>query len=122
MQTANNQQNVQLAIDPSIYSAPAVITLASDIGAPVDIFNRLSSNAKHAFLLESTEGDDRLARYSFAGFDPVLTVTFKDGTALINYRDNDEIIIQPISDPLQFLQDLCNQFSMKLKQATSTRL
>ena len=113
-----NQQSIQLAIDPAVYSAPAVITLASDIGAPVDIFNRLSQDAKHAFLLESTEGDDRLARYSFAGCDPILTVTFRNGDALINYRDSDETIKQSITDPLQFLQDLCSQFLSKLTQAT----
>ncbi len=116
MRQTLSQQNIRLNLDAALYSAPAVITLASDIGAPVDIFNRLSHAAKHAFLLESTEGDDRLARYSFAGCNPVLTVTFQDDEVLINYRDSDEIIRQPLGDPLQFLQDLSNQFSMKLKQ------
>ncbi len=112
-------QSFQLELDPCLYSAPAVITLASDIGAPVDIFNRLSRDSKHAFLLESTEGDDRLARYSFTGCNPLLTVTFHNDQALINYRDSAEIIKQPVDDPLLYLQDLCIQFSAKLNQTTN---
>ena len=119
MQPKIEQQNIQLATDSSLYTAPAVITLASDIGAPVDIFNRLSHDAEHAFLLESTEGDERLARYSFAGYDPILTIAFEEGTAHIKYRDSQESIRQSIADPLQFLQDLSSQFSNKLKKAVA---
>ncbi len=119
MQQTASPNNLQPKIDPSLYTAPAVLTLLSDIAAPVDIFARLGSDEKHAFLLESTEGDERLARYSFVGCDPLLTVTIEDGCALIVYRDNNESIKQPITSPTKFLQELLSQFSNKLTQGTN---
>src|SRR5262249_7897219 len=72
-----------------------------------------------AFLLESTEGDDRLARYSFAGCDPLLTVAFKDGKALIKDRDNKQSTEHAVIDPADFLQNIQSQLTSKIKQASN---
>ncbi len=95
-------------------STPAIFTYASDLGTPVDIFSRLSSDQKHAFLFESVEGDGRLARYSFLGFDPLLTVVFEDGSAVVNHHD--QITKQPVNNPVKFLQELLNQYIKALEQ------
>ncbi len=98
------------------YSSPAILTFASDIGTPVDIFAKLSVDEQHAFLFESVEGDGRLARYSFLGFDPILTVVFSNNYAQINYRDSNQIIEQEIKNPVELLQELLIQYQKKLEQ------
>ena len=51
---------------------PVCEVLSADLLTPVAAFLRLAarSRASHAFLLESVEGGERLARYSFLGRDP----------------------------------------------------
>jgi anthranilate synthase component I len=51
---------------------PICEVLPADLLTPVAAFLRLAprSRASHAFLLESVEGGERLARYSFLGRDP----------------------------------------------------
>src|ERR1700729_4209822 len=92
------------------YSTPAMLTFASDIGTPVDIFAKLSADVQLAFMFESVEGDGRLARYSFLGFDPILTIVFKNNSAHIDYHDNKETIEQEIKNPVQFLQQILSQY------------
>ncbi len=55
---------------------PVCEVLPADLLTPVSAFLRLAppSRASHAFLLESVEGGERLARYSFLGRDPFEVV------------------------------------------------
>ncbi|HVN08815.1 MAG TPA: anthranilate synthase component I [Patescibacteria group bacterium] len=51
---------------------PVCEVLPADLLTPVSAFLRIAprSRASHAFLLESVDGGERLARYSFLGCDP----------------------------------------------------
>ena len=42
-----------------------------DLETPISIFKKTASG-DYAFLLESVEGGEQLARYSFMGFDPLV--------------------------------------------------
>lgn len=53
---------------------PLYQRIPADLDTPVSTFLRLAKNKKNAFLLESIEGGEKLARYSFIGFDPFLLV------------------------------------------------
>jgi anthranilate synthase component I len=53
--------------------------LLADTLTPVGAFLRVSRDLKDAFLLESVEGGERWARYSFLGGDAFATVKAKDG-------------------------------------------
>jgi anthranilate synthase component 1 len=44
--------------------------LSADLLTPVSAFLALREGARHAFLFESVEGGEKLARYSFLGRDP----------------------------------------------------
>ena len=48
---------------------PVYRELLADMETPLGIYARLA-NGPHSFLLESVEGGEKLARYSFIGFDP----------------------------------------------------
>ena len=60
------------------------LSFSADLGTPVALFEKIARNQDFAFLFESTEGDSRLARYSFLSFDPCLTVSFKDGVMSVS--------------------------------------
>src|SRR5208282_1263476 len=48
--------------------------ILADLLTPSGAYLRLARKAKHAFLLESIEGGERVARYTFLGTDPHLIV------------------------------------------------
>ncbi len=53
---------------------PVVRSVLADLHTPVSAFVRLSGDAERAFLFESIEGGERLARYSFIAANPYLTL------------------------------------------------
>ncbi len=53
---------------------PVVRSVLADLHTPVSAFMRVCGNAKQSFLLESVEGGERLARYSFLAANPLKTV------------------------------------------------
>ena len=53
---------------------PVVRTVLSDLQTPVGAFLRIAPEPSRAFLLESIEGGERVARYSFLGANPWMVV------------------------------------------------
>src|SRR5262245_23455273 len=58
---------------------PVYKSVIADFLTPVSAFLKLEKDRSHAFLLESIEGGERIARYSFLGGDPFLITRFRDG-------------------------------------------
>ncbi|NHM27932.1 anthranilate synthase component I [Desulfofundulus sp. TPOSR] len=54
----------------------------ADMETPISLFSRLATRAP-SFLLESVEGGEKLARYSFIGLDPLALYHQKDGLGQI---------------------------------------
>jgi anthranilate synthase component 1 len=53
---------------------PVCREMEADLLTPVAAFLRIARGARHPFLLESVEGGETIARYSFLGRDPVALV------------------------------------------------
>ncbi len=53
---------------------PVVRSVLADLQTPVGTFMRIARNSQYAFLLESVEGGERIARYSFLGAEPEMIV------------------------------------------------
>lgn len=53
---------------------PVVRVILADLQTPVGAFLRVANEARYAFLLESVEGGERVARYSFLGAEPWMIV------------------------------------------------
>jgi len=58
---------------------PVYKSVIADFLTPVSAFLKLEKERSHAFLLESIEGGERIARYSFLGVDPFLITRYRDG-------------------------------------------
>jgi anthranilate synthase component 1 len=91
------------------------LSFSADLGTPVGLFEKLSNKKDYAFLFESTEGDARLARYSFLSCDPCLTVSFKDG--VVTKSDAAGMTTGQVTDPLAYLQEILAQFSLLAESA-----
>ena len=53
---------------------PVVRSVLADLHTPLGVFMRISEGSPHSFLLESVEGGERIARFSFLGADPEMIV------------------------------------------------
>ncbi|MFZ5785759.1 MAG: anthranilate synthase component I family protein, partial [Acidobacteriota bacterium] len=63
---------------------PVVLELTADTVTPTGMLLRLARHGRHPFLLESIEGGERVARWSFAGCDPAEVVTMRRGRVEID--------------------------------------
>ena len=62
---------------------PVYKEISGDLETPVSAYLKLSRSAKYSFLLESVEGDEKFARYSFIGARPRLVIRSKGRQAYI---------------------------------------
>jgi anthranilate synthase component 1 len=58
---------------------PVYKSVIADFLTPVSAFLKLEEDRSYAFLLESVEGGERIARYSFLGGNPFLVKRYRDG-------------------------------------------
>jgi anthranilate synthase component 1 len=73
---------------------------------PFELFTRLYTWCENVYLLESMEGPEKLAEYSFIGFDPEKTVVSKNGlTTIMDSSTGKKESVESI-DPLDILRDL----------------
>ncbi len=68
---------------------PVVRTVLADLQTPVSAFMRVAGDSRYAFLLESVEGGERIARYSFLGTKPEMIVSGRGERTIIE-RDGVE--------------------------------
>ena len=60
----------------------------ADMLTPVSAFVRLKRNSNYSFLLESVEGGERFARYSFLGRNPLEILSVTDGKESLRTNGN----------------------------------
>jgi anthranilate synthase component 1 len=68
---------------------PVVRRVLADLQTPVGAFLRLANDARYAFLLESVEGGERVARYSFLGIEPEMIVRGRGEDTFVERRDGE---------------------------------
>ena len=81
--------------------------IPADLDTPVSAYMKYAARKKHPFLLESIEGGEKLARYSFIGCDPFLTV---DATGLEIEVQEGRRRQQFVDDPLDYISRLLAQY------------
>lgn len=66
---------------------PVYKTLMADTLTPVSVFLKLRASGQWPFLLESVEGGEKLARYSFIGINPYRMLTCRNGVLSLTEQD-----------------------------------
>lgn len=73
---------------------PVVRSVLADLQTPVGAFLRIAGDAPHAFLLESIEGGERVARYSFIGANPWMVARAKGAQTIVERNGSREVLNQ----------------------------
>jgi anthranilate synthase component 1 len=85
----------------------------------VSAFLKIAEHADYAFLLESVEGGEHVARYSFLGKDPFLILTSKHGKTVIERGGTTTESDRPFIDTLrQLMADYRSPFVSDLPRFT----
>ncbi len=87
---------------------PVYREILADMETPVSAFRKID-DGKYSFLLESVEGGEKWARYSFLGSKPEVVVRTRDRQVEILRRGRKEIRTFT-EDPLEALKDLLSEY------------
>ncbi len=91
---------------------PVAVEVLGDRETPVGLFTKLAAEGD-GFLLESVEGGERWARWSFVGWDPSFTLSAYDGQASV---DDGDIALRG-TDPLAVFHDLTERLTTPMPDA-----
>ena len=87
---------------------PVYCQILSDQMTPVTAFQRLAGPSRHAFLLESVVGGEKIARYSFIGTRPSLVFEATGRTAVVTTDGTANS--EELDDPLGKLEELLGSY------------
>ena len=88
------QDFLKLAGDGTV--VPVVRRVMADLLTPVAAYLKIERLSPFSFLLESVEGGEKVARYSFLGFDPHVIVRSRAGRVTITTGSTEEESNEPM--------------------------
>ena len=92
---------------------PVYKEILGDLETPVSAYYKIAQSARYSFLLESVEGEEKVARFSFLAKDPDLILQTKDGSAQITRFEKNKPRTEyyAVKDsPLSFIRSILNQY------------
>jgi anthranilate synthase component 1 len=86
---------------------PVCTEIVADLDTPLTLFAKVVQEHKHIFLFESMEGGEKWGRYSFIGYNPLVTFKSKDDKITITEVKNGVSNKRALQkNPMQALKDL----------------
>jgi anthranilate synthase component 1 len=86
---------------------PVYDVFSADLLTPVSAYLRIAQGARYSFLLESVEGGEKIARYTFAGAHPEEVFRYGNSACVL---ENRERIVWEERDPISFLRERVERF------------
>lgn len=86
---------------------PVYREIIADLDTPLTVFAKVAAGQSHAFLFESMEGGEKWGRYSFVGYDPILTFESRGEKITVSEDGN---IRNSSGDPLEELKQILASF------------
>jgi anthranilate synthase component 1 len=86
---------------------PLYDVFSADLLTPVSAYLRVAQGARYSFLLESVEGGEKIARYTFAGANPEEVFRYAGGACVL---ESPQRIIWEERDPISFLRERMQRF------------
>jgi len=80
---------------------PVVREIMADLLTPVSAFLKIAEHSDYAFLFESVEGGEHVARYSFLGKDPFLVLRARGARTMIDRAGTRTEADEPFVDVLR---------------------
>jgi anthranilate synthase component 1 len=106
-QTPDQQRFTDLAGSATVI--PLATRILADTDTPVSILNKCYNADKECFLLESVEGGERWARYSFFGVSAFGHIKVFQNQVTLTTRQTDQTFDHK-GDPLGVMRDILGQF------------
>ncbi len=92
---------------------PVCTEIVADLDTPLTLFAKVVEKDKHIFLFESMEGGEKWGRYSFIGYDPLVTFLSKEDNVTITEIKNDTRDVRSFQgDPIQALKTLIDELAV----------
>src|SRR5437868_11601464 len=86
---------------------PVYDVFSADLLTPVSAYLRMAQGARYSFLLESVEGGEKIARYTFASAHPEEVFRYGNGACVL---ENRERLVWEERDPISFLRERVERF------------
>jgi anthranilate synthase component 1 len=86
---------------------PVYDVFPADLLTPVSAYLRIAQGARYSFLLESVEGGEKIARYTFAGANPEEVFRYGGGACVLESKNR---ILWEERDPVTFLRARMERF------------
>ncbi len=86
---------------------PVYDVFPADLLTPVSAYLRIAQGARYSFLLESVEGGEKIARYTFAGANPEEVFRYAGGACVLESANR---ILWEERDPVTFLRARMDRF------------
>src|SRR5437879_9591916 len=86
---------------------PFYDVFSADLLTPVSAYLRIAQGARYSFLLESVEGGEKIARYTFAGANPEEVFRYANGACVLESRDR---VVWEERDPISFLRERIERY------------
>src|SRR6478672_2491509 len=86
---------------------PIYDVFSADLLTPVSAYLRIAQGARYSFLLESVEGGEKIARYTFAGANPEEVFRYANGACVLESHDR---LVWEEKDPVTFLRARIERF------------
>src|SRR5258708_12494864 len=87
---------------------PVYDVFPADLLTPVSAYLRIAQGARYSFLLESVEGGEKIARYTFAGAHPEEVFRYNAGACVMESPDR---VVWEERDPVSFLRERIERFN-----------
>ncbi len=105
MITPSSNEIEALAKEYSII--PICKEIYADIITPITLLRKISEISQRYYLLESIEGGEKWARYSFLGYNPIVHVTCKDKLVTVEAEETKTVHTE---HPYEVLRQLLAQY------------
>ena len=92
---------------------PVYKEILGDLETPVSAYFKIARNTKYSFLLESVEGEAKVARYSFLAKDPELVFESKNNKVKISRLTGpqaSERVLTVQDTPLSYIRDILKKY------------
>ena len=86
---------------------PVYDVFSADLLTPVSAYLRIAQGSRYSFLLESVEGGEKIARYTFAGANPEEVFRYANGACVLENQDR---VVWEERDPVTFLRTRMERF------------
>ncbi len=86
---------------------PVYEVMRADLLTPVSAYLRLAREARYACLLESVEGGEKIARYTFVGANPAEVFRYREGACVLESNHHTK---WQRARPMEYLRNLVQRY------------